>query len=68
MSFLGSGEGRFKWMTAMAGASRRKAAGCNQCGSRLEAIGVEPLNHSGKCANCESFISEDDEVFDELDD
>ncbi len=55
-------------MTAMAGASRRKAAGCNQCGSRLEAIGVEPLNHSGKCANCESFISEDDEVFDELDD
>jgi len=68
MSFLGSGEGRFKWMTALAGASRRKAAGCIQCGSRLEAVGLDTPNHSGKCTNCERWVSDEDEVFEDLDD
>jgi hypothetical protein len=53
---------------ALAGTSIRKTVGCVQCGSRLESSPTDPHNHSGKCFNCQSWISEDDETFEELDD
>jgi hypothetical protein len=68
MSYLESGEGRFRWTVALAGTSIRKTVGCVQCGSRLESSPTDPHNHSGKCFNCQSWISEDDETFEELDD
>jgi hypothetical protein len=63
MSFLEVGKGRTIWIEALAGSSIRKAAGCAQCGARLETAAHD---HSGKCFNCESYVSDEDEGFEEL--
>ncbi len=68
MSHLEAGKGRFRWMAALAGSSVRKTVGCVQCGSGLDGGAHDPHNHSGKCLNCQSWVSEEDECFEELDD
>ena len=67
MSYLEPGNSRFTWVTAVvATTSLRPEAGCVQCGSSLEVPASGPLNLTGKCFNCMSWISDEDESFEEL--
>jgi hypothetical protein len=68
MSFLEPGKNRFKWIAAVVHTSVRPELGCVQCGRRLEAPGFGKFNLTGKCPSCTNWISDEDEVFDELED
>ncbi len=39
--------------------------GCVQCGKLLEALGRKKPNFSGKCFNCENWVTDEDEEFDD---
>ncbi|HUW79852.1 MAG TPA: hypothetical protein VMV54_03040 [Acidocella sp.] len=67
MSYLDTGKARFKWIVPIAHTSTRQQAGCVQCGSRLDAPEYGKRNMTGKCFNCAGWVSDEEEVFDELD-
>ncbi len=66
MSFLNTGKGRFHWIAAPARRSVLRQPGCAQCGARLELNDFGQLDNGGKCFNCVDYVSDEDEVFDEL--
>jgi hypothetical protein len=68
MSYLETGKGRFTWIAAVAQTSVRPELGCVQCGSSLDAPEFGKFNMSGKCLNCTSGVSDEDEGFDDLED
>jgi hypothetical protein len=69
MSYLETGSGRFTWIAATAPtASIRPEAGCVQCGSRLDSADTGIISLTGKCYNCISWISDEDEAFDDFED
>jgi hypothetical protein len=65
MSYLEPGKGRFTWITPPVKTSLLPQAGCVQCGSSLDSA---VKNLSGKCLNCESWVSDEDESFEDLED
>jgi hypothetical protein len=68
MSYLETGKGRFTWISTIARTSLRPEAGCVQCGNSLEMPEYGKFNLTGRCINCASWISDEDEAFDELED
>jgi hypothetical protein len=48
--------------------SVRFKPGCVQCGNLLETLDLKKTNFSGKCFNCEHWINDDDEWFEDLED
>jgi hypothetical protein len=69
MSYLETGKGRFTWIpTPIPTSTTRPEIGCVQCGSRLENVDLGKRDFTGKCVNCTGWISDDDEIFDDLED
>jgi hypothetical protein len=68
MSFLETGKNRFSWTALPAGRSTRQAPGCAQCGARLDMDDFGKCGASGKCLNCSVFVSEEDDVVEDLED
>ncbi len=69
MSHFNAGKSRFNWTPSLVPhTSVRPELGCVQCGSRLEPVEFGKFNFSGKCFNCSEWVSEDDEVFEDLED
>ncbi len=68
MSYLDNKDPQLGWVPVPALASIRKVEGCVQCGSKLELDGEGHVDLSGKCANCSGWVSDEDELFDELED
>lgn len=66
MSFLESGKDRFTWAAAVAQSSRRFDAGCDQCGSKLEQSEDGKISLTGKCLNCQSWITDGDDFDQEI--
>ena len=67
MSYLETGKGRFTWIAAVSHTSVRPEMGCAQCGSRLDETVFGKFSLSGKCLNCTTGLSEEDENFEDLD-
>jgi hypothetical protein len=68
MSYLDTGKDRFTWIPSPATASTRPELGCAQCGNRLDQPEFGSFNLTGKCLNCTSFVSDEDEIVDDLED
>lgn len=67
MSFFDAGNSRLSWVSSLPLHTLvRPEQGCVQCGSRLEPVGFKQFSFSGKCFNCSEWISEDDELFEDL--
>jgi hypothetical protein len=68
MSFLETGNDRFKWVTAAPQRSIRRDPGCSQCGRTLEMNAQGLFDPSGKCQNCANPVFEDFEDFEDFSD
>ena len=67
MNFFDAGKSRLSRVSSLPLlTSVRPEQGCVQCGSRLDPVGFRKFNFSGKCFNCSEWISEDDEVLEDL--
>jgi hypothetical protein len=66
MSFLETGNDRYRWVEAAAKRSVRREPGCSQCGRLLEMNGQGKYDLSGKCLSCAQPVFEDFEAFDDL--
>ncbi len=68
MSFLDTGKLRLDWIAAgLVRGSVRPETGCVQCGNRLEMNERGKYDASGKCFNCNNWVSDEDEETEELD-
>ncbi len=66
MSHLERHPGTFEWVAPVQSLLRRDA-GCVQCGALLETTEFGKTSLSGKCLNCTEWVSDDEEVFEDLD-
>jgi hypothetical protein len=66
MSYLESGKRRFRWISTLVHTSLRPEEGCVQCGSRLEANAVTAPDFTGKCLNCSSWVSDEEDGFEDF--
>ena len=65
MSYLERLPGQLTWMQPIQSLIRRET-GCVQCGAQLEANEFGKLNLSGKCLSCTGWVSDEDEIFEDL--
>ncbi len=66
MSYLERHPGKFEWVAPVQSLLRHDA-GCVQCGASLATNDFGKTDPSGKCFNCTGWVSDEDEVFEDLD-
>ncbi len=68
MSYLDSQLGRYKFITEPEREFSYRAPGCVQCGCSLEAGAGGKIDAASKCYNCLGWVSDEDELVEDLED